>query len=241
MMRDNHVVRRKIKTSIPLVLKGVANEDTPGKAWSELVGSEVGVVGTSEDPKVRIGGSSAKEGKVERGCRDCFGGKEVEEIGGGVKALNPVAGWERRMEQQGVHDIIGGVNHALDLVILRGGVGARYPKLDVVGEEEGVRGGVVELSSVVALDTTDGATKLHKNIGEEVRESGESVRFEAQRKSLGVMSTIIKNNQVVLITKNTHDRRCPKITVDQIKRSYNPRRGTRKRKSNMSIQLTRMT
>jgi hypothetical protein len=49
-----------------------------------------------------------------------------------------------------------------------------------VGEEEGARVGVIEVSSVIALDTVDGVTKLLENVGEEVREGGESARFEAQ-------------------------------------------------------------
>jgi hypothetical protein len=39
---------------------------------------------------------------------------------------------------------------------------------------------VIELSSIIALDTAYGATKLCGNVGEEVREGGESVRFEAR-------------------------------------------------------------
>jgi hypothetical protein len=93
-----------------------------------------------------------------------------------------------------VHDIIGGVNHVLALAILRGGIGARHLKLNAVEEEEGVRGGIIEFSSVITLDTADGVTKLHENVGKEVREFVESVRFEAQWKSPGVMSTIIKDN-----------------------------------------------
>jgi hypothetical protein len=195
-MGDNDVVRGKVKTLIPLVLRGVTEEDTPGRAWSEFVvsdGRDVGVAGTPEDTKVYIGGSGTKDGKVGRGSRDCFGREKVEEIGGGVKALNPVVGWKRCLEQQGAHDIVGGANHALGLAILRGGVGARHPKLNTMGQEEGARG-VIKLSSVIALDTADGVTKLHENVGKEVREGGESVRFEARQKSPGVMSTIIKDN-----------------------------------------------
>jgi hypothetical protein len=129
---------------------------------------------------VCIEGSGAKEGKVGRRGRYCFGWEEVEEIGGSVKALNPVTGWKRNLEQQGTHDIVGGVNHMLGLAILRGGVGAQHPKLDAMGEEEGVEGGAIELSSVIALDTMDGTTKLRENVGEEMREDGESVRFETQ-------------------------------------------------------------
>jgi hypothetical protein len=140
--------------------------------WRELVesdGREVRVAGTLKDLKVRIGGSGSQEGKVEKRGGYCLVGEEVEEIGGGVKALNPVVGWKRSLQHQGTHDIIGGVNHALGLAILRGGVGARNPKLDTVGEEEGAGGGVIELSPVIALDTADGATKLRENVGEEMR------------------------------------------------------------------------
>jgi hypothetical protein len=35
------------------------------------------------------------------------------------------------------------------------------------------------------------------------------------------MSTIIQNNQIVLISKNTRYRRSPKIAMDQIKSMYN--------------------
>jgi hypothetical protein len=40
-----------------------------------------------------------------------------------VKALRPVMGWKESLEQQGAHDIIGGMNHVLGLAILRGSVG----------------------------------------------------------------------------------------------------------------------
>jgi hypothetical protein len=45
-----------------------------------------------EDMKVSIGGSGAEEGKAGRGGGYCLGGEEVAEMGGSVKALNPVAG-----------------------------------------------------------------------------------------------------------------------------------------------------
>jgi hypothetical protein len=49
---------------------------------------------------------------VQSGVRgsDRFTG---EEVGGSVEALDLVAGREGSLEQQGAHDIIGGVNHML--------------------------------------------------------------------------------------------------------------------------------
>jgi hypothetical protein len=109
-----------------------------------------------------------------------------------VEAQNPIASEKGGLEQQGVHDIIDGVNHVLNLTILRGGVGAWHPKLDVMGEEECARG-VIEPSSIVVLDTPDGATKLHEYISKEVREGGESIRLVSPQKSPWVMHAIIKN------------------------------------------------
>jgi hypothetical protein len=57
---------------------------------------------------------------------------------------------------------------------------------------------------------------------------GEGVILMVQWKGPHVMSAIIKNNQVILISRNTEYMRGPKITVDQIKISYNLER-TRKR------------
>jgi hypothetical protein len=47
----------------------------------------------------------------------------VEGVGGSMKALGLVTGWKGSLEQQGAHDIIGGMNHVLDLAILWGSVG----------------------------------------------------------------------------------------------------------------------
>jgi hypothetical protein len=94
-----------------------------------------------------------------------------------VKALNLVTGWKGSLEQQGMYDIVGGTNHALDLAVLRESVGTRQPKLDVVREEESAGGGVIKLASIITLDVLNGAAKLRGHKGKEVREGGEGVDF----------------------------------------------------------------
>jgi hypothetical protein len=71
------------------------------------------------------------------------------------------------------------MNHALGLAVLRGSVGTRHPKLDVVKEEERVGGGVIKLASIITLDAPDGVAKMHGHIGEEVGEGGKSVKLLA--------------------------------------------------------------
>jgi hypothetical protein len=99
-----------------------------------------------------------------------------------MKVLSPVASRKGSLEQQGVHDIVGGTNHAFSLTILWTRIGTRHSKLDTVRKKEGVCGGVVKLTSIVTLDTPDCTTKLRGHIDEKVRERGERVRVMAQRK-----------------------------------------------------------
>jgi hypothetical protein len=139
-----------------------------------------------------------------------------------VKALSPVASQKGSLEQQGAHDIVGGMNHALSLAILWGRVETRHSKMDTVRKEEGASGGFVKLTSIVALGIPVGTTKLRGHISEKVRERGEHVRLMAHRKGPRIMSTIIKNNQIILISRHTRYRRSPKIAMDQIKSTYNP-------------------
>jgi hypothetical protein len=65
MIGDDDMVWGEVKTSVPLVFKGVVEKDTLGRAWIE--DREVRVAGTPKDPKVGIEGSGTKEGKVGRG------------------------------------------------------------------------------------------------------------------------------------------------------------------------------
>jgi hypothetical protein len=56
-------------------------------------GGDVGIVGTPENTKVRVGGGCACAEKGG-GCGvvNCHGGKTIEEVGDSVYGLNPVAG-----------------------------------------------------------------------------------------------------------------------------------------------------
>jgi hypothetical protein len=82
-----------------------------------------------------------------------------------------------------VHDIVGGMNHALDLVVLQESAGTRHSKLDASREEESAGGGVIKLTSIIALDAPDGAVKLRGHKDKEVGEGGEGVGLLPQRKS----------------------------------------------------------
>jgi hypothetical protein len=89
-----------------------------------------------------------------------------------MKALSPVTSRKGSLEQQGAHDIVDGTNHAFNLIVLWGRVGTRRLKLDIVRKEEGASGGVVKLTSIIALDTPDGTTKLCGHISKKVRAWG---------------------------------------------------------------------
>jgi hypothetical protein len=55
------------------------------------------------------------------------------------------------------------------------------------------------------------------------------------------MREVIQNDQVVFVTREAEDRRSPGITVDKIKGLSSPRRGSGKRKTRVTTELTSMT
>jgi hypothetical protein len=62
--------------------------------------------------------------------------------------------------------IIDGAKHALGFTVLRRSVGTRHPQKYPFGGEECVRGGVIKMTTIVALDGFDDASKLCGDISE---------------------------------------------------------------------------
>jgi hypothetical protein len=110
-----------------------------------------------------------------------------------------------------------------------------------VGEEEGARGGVIELTPVVALDSLNAEAELSGHPGKEVKKGGEGVRLSTQREGPGVVREIINDHQIILITRNAEYRGSPHITVDKIKSMRSMQRRRRKRKPNMTTKLACLT
>jgi len=94
-----------------------------------------------------------------------------------VQALGLEASRKLCLKQKCAHGVTGGANHTLSLAVLRGGIRARHAQLDNVREEEGTRGGLIKLPTIVTLDDLDGEAKLGGHPGKEVEEHGESVRL----------------------------------------------------------------
>ena len=55
------------------------------------------------------------------------------------------------------------------------------------------------------------------------------------------MREVIRNDQVVFVTREAEDRRSPDITMNKIKGLSSPGRGSGKRKTRMTVELASMT
>ena len=157
-----------------------------------------------------------------------------------METLSPEAGRQRGMDQKGAHDVIRCANHPLSLAVLRRGIRTRHAHLNTSREKERTGGGVVELTPVVTLDGLNGEAELSGHPGKKVEEGGKGLRLGAQRKSPRVMRKIINHHQIVFITRNAGYRRRPQVTMNKIKSMCRMRR-RRKKKSNMTTKLARMT
>jgi hypothetical protein len=122
-------------------------------------GGSVGIAGTTEHTEVVVRGGCAIQGEVGSGVAHRLRGEAVE-MCGGVQGLCPVVGRKRHLKKEATNHVCGGANDAFGPAVLGRGVGARERQLNVVGEEEGARGVVVELATIITLEGTDRATEL---------------------------------------------------------------------------------
>jgi hypothetical protein len=83
-----------------------------------------------------------------------------------VEPFYPVASRNRSLKKQVTQHIIDGANDVFGFTVPRRSVGTRHPQKDPFGGEECARGGVIELTTIVALDGFDGAAKLCGDISE---------------------------------------------------------------------------
>lgn len=77
----------------------------------------------TKNVKMVMGGSGGEESKMGCGGTSRLIRKMIKEVGGGMKALDPIAsrnGGLKRVE----HDVVSSVNHMLSLAILGRSIGA---------------------------------------------------------------------------------------------------------------------
>jgi hypothetical protein len=237
MTRDDDAVGGEVQTLIPLVVRGVAEEEAANGARRKFVRGSSGsvrVAGIAEHAQVVVGRGCVVQGEVRCRVAHRLRGKTVEEMHGGMKGLCPVGGRDRHLEEKAADHVGGGANHALGPAILSRGVGTRETQLDAVSEEERTGGVDVELAAIVALQGTDRVTKRGGYPGEELCEGGECVRLQPKWESPDKMGKIIQNHQIVFVTRKTEYRGGPEITMNQVKSLLSPRRRSRKWETSMS-------
>jgi hypothetical protein len=140
-------------------------------------GGEIRVASAPEDMKMIVGGVGAEKSEVRSGVGNRLGGQRVEEVGSSGEGLDRVVSRKGSLKEQRAHDIVCCANHAFSPTILRRCVGPRHMEVDAAREEKVTRRIVIELVSIVTLDTTDGATELSGYPSKEVRQGWISVRL----------------------------------------------------------------
>jgi hypothetical protein len=121
MARDENPSGGKIKTPVPLVIRGVPEKNTESRTGVKLMGrsgSGVGITRAPKDSKVIVSRRGTEKSVVWRRSGTGNGRKTVEEVGGCVQALRPEVSRERRLKQKGAHGAVSGADHVFCLAIL---------------------------------------------------------------------------------------------------------------------------
>jgi hypothetical protein len=169
--RDDDVIGGEIKIPITFVVSGISEKNTSGGPRCQFMGGfggEIRIEGTTEYAQVLIGGENSMDGEVWADRVDRLGGEAVQQICGGVEPFYPVASQNKSLKKEGAQYVIYGAEDALDFIVLQRSVGIRHPHKYLFGGEECMRGGVIELTTIVALYDFDGAAKLCGDISEKI-------------------------------------------------------------------------
>ena len=75
-----------------------------------------------------------------------------------------------------------------------------------MGKKERAGAVVVELATIIALDTLNGDTEVCGDIVKEIRQGRESIRLQPQWKSLEVMRKIIEYDKIILAARYARNR-----------------------------------
>jgi hypothetical protein len=131
--------------------------------------------------------SCVVEGGVSTGGNDGFRRKMVQQLFGSVETLYPILWWYGSLKQQSANNVVGGAQHTLGFNVLRRGVWVEHPEVHTMSKEELPRGGVVELTLIIALDTLNLAAKLSADKRIELGDSRKGARLQTQGKSQRVV------------------------------------------------------
>jgi hypothetical protein len=166
---DDDIVGGEIKTPVTFVVSRVFEENTSGGLGCQFVSSfsrEIRIAGTTEYAQVLIGGGDSMEGEVWIGHVDHLGEGGGQQICGSVEPFYPIASRNRSLKKQGTQHIIDGVNDVLGFIVMWRSIGTRHPQKYPFGGKECTRGGVIELTTIVALDSFVGVAKLCEDISD---------------------------------------------------------------------------
>jgi hypothetical protein len=163
MSGDDNLVGGEIETPVSFMVSEVSEENTSGGPGCQFVsgfGGEIRISGATKHAQVLIGGGDTMEGDVWTGRVDRLGKEAIQQICGGVEPFYPVASRHRSLKKLGTQHIIDGAEDALSFTVMRRCIWTRHPQKYPFGGEECVRGGVIDLTAIVALDGFDGVAKL---------------------------------------------------------------------------------
>ena len=117
------------------------------------------------------------------------------------------------MEEEGAETVVKCAKDALGTPILLRSIWAGKTKKNSTFTEKSSFGEVVELATIVSLDSENRALKLSGDIGMKVAKNIVNFRHAAQRKRPCVMGKILKYDEIIFVMGNTQNRRRPYIAM----------------------------
>lgn len=124
---------------------------------------------------------------------------DVEEKGGSDESISPVVWRHGCLKQDRAYYIVSRTNGTFNFTIPGRCVWAGETHHLIEREKEVSILGTIRLTSIVALESPNGPTKMHANVSMKVTKNNMHLRFEFEGKSPSIARKIINNQEIVLI------------------------------------------
>ena len=109
----------------------------------------------AKHPEMRVVRLRAEEEEVWRGMAAGSARSAIEQVGSCVQRVRPERKWHTGMDKHGASAVVDGAQDPFGMSVLLGSVGAGEAQDNAACSEEGAKGSVVKLASIISLERHD--------------------------------------------------------------------------------------
>lgn len=193
--RNNDLAGRRVETTKPFVMRGVAEKDAregPRREFVRRRSRDIRIAKTPENAEDRVIWRSTTESLVRSKIGKTRCGKKIDDEGGNGERFGPISRRKRGLEEERTDHISQGTDHAFGVTVLLRCIRAREARKNAGLREERGESFILKFTSVITLKGFDGDAELGAHKSAKIDKGLRNFRLMAKGEGPGEVREIIK-------------------------------------------------